>query len=566
MINVEEIKENLPNMLRFSPMAWILALALLVLGNVLILNPSFLVSDSFIGKVSVFLIMGFFLYIWVALHRHAVQVKGLLIAYVLATSVWLYLGYGLFYSEEMTEVIVFKSLFLTLAFVLAYVYVPFYKKRNSNVKVLMHIHHIKYAFFGSLRYIFLIALGLLVIGATSSFLLKLDISTLLQFIGFNMLSGIFIYGFMRMFMINPNKFDLDVKKYEAMQNRYFIGLLYGFTAIIFTVLNLFVIKILVTQVLPKGQVAWLVMGFSFFAFFSYLTFVPYKAKIKKYNTLLWGTLILQSLVLLGSIGVRVYEYGVTEKRYLLVAYGLWLFGISLYFLFKKEKAQIFWLFSTLSLVIFLSQVGPVNGYLVSKYSQQQRLVTLVEDYKNNNTLYAELDNVYYYLKSTHGIKSIEELYPSVKKKNFYSFPKFLASLGLASKTESITESYTSKYYYRSSSTVYNVEEYDYLLLQINCPYGHRSYDLDKDTNLEISVKEQKIVIEIEDDVLTFELKNFSKKLDLLNNRSNLSEEEMTLLQESQKYKVKMLFTNLSINHAQHNITDFSMDIYIKKNK
>jgi hypothetical protein len=372
-------------------------------------------------------------------------------------------------------------------------------------------------------------------------------------------------------MVNPHTLTLDIKEYNSKS--YLSWLLYGFTAIIFTALNLFVLKIIATQELPKGQVAWMVMGFSFFAFLSYLSLLPQKDKIKKYNTLIWGTLLLQSLVLLGSISVRVWEYGITEKRYLLLAYGLWLFAISLYFLWKRLNAKIFCLFASLSLVVLLSQVGPINGYMVSKYSQQQRFMTLLEVYKKDerfkkDSSYHDLYSIFRYLKRTHGSESISEIFPNIEIKDFDSLDNLLENLGIKLDKEDFSEHYKKPYapkdYQKIREKAHHISGYDYLFIGISNPYGSETTTLNMEKNLSLSLakNEEKLSIKISGEELQFNIKNFAIKLLLLNKRY-LSSDEMTLVKEGTDYKVKIIFSKVSVNPSSKSMEDWDVDIYVK---
>lgn len=569
MKKIEIVKNNIWLSVKFFPIASILASILTVLGSKIIMNP-YAFENSIIEVVS-WLIVGFFLYVLAALHQHSFSKKGIVFAYISSSLLWVYLAYEFFILTPSEALVLFKSFFVSVVVILAYIYMPLIKNRNDNLTVLMQVHQVRYALFRALPFVLLLGIGLIIINLTLNFLFNIKLDKFIGLIAFNASFGIFLYIFFVTLMKDPSKLKVDMEKYKLMGNRYVTGLLHTFSIIIFTALNLFVLKILFTQELPKGQISWLVMGFSFFAFMSYLSLVPYKAKIKKYNTFLWGTLLLQSLVLLGSISIRIYEYGITEKRYLLLAYGLWLFFISIYFVWKKEKAKIFWLFSSLSMLILLSQIGPINGYSISKYSQQQRFTKLLENYKKavNEKKYPfinELDNVYNYLERTHGKESIKELFPQLDKNDFSSLKRFLGALGIEENMKKFMKQHNMKYadrhYKREYHDGYHVKDYDVVFIKQNKVYGRKSLYLDENRSLFIDSTDKNISITIVDDIMVFDMEELIKPLMKLEYINYLEDEKMTLIKESKNYKVKIIFNYIWSRHLETKVSKFSMDIYV----
>lgn len=543
MLKKEELRNNVGEMIGFFPLATLIALVLAVIGNGLILNEQMFSSD--IAQIIVWLVMGFFFFTWSSLHHHTLEGKGVWIAYGFSTVIWFYTGYEIFMSEHTEEVIFFKSFFLTLGFILAYIYVPFLKQRGDNLKILFQIHQLRYALFRTVIFTILLGIALSIIGGTFSFLFGVNFALLLMLIGFNATLGAFLYNFLSTLMQNPNSVKIDIEAYKAMINRYLLWLLYAFTAIIFTALNLFVLKIIITQELPKGQIAWMVMGFSVFAFMTYLSLLPYKDKIKKYNTLLWGTLVLQSLVLLASISIRVFEYGVTEKRYLLVAYGLWLLGISLYFLWSKAQAKIFWFFSTLSVVVLLSQVGPINGYMVSEYSQQTRLQSLHADFQelDNNEkekAFTELYDVIKYLRDTHGSESVIEVVPELTHQGIDRYTNLRKALGLdESRMELRSEEKVLSFYERNDE-LFDIHGYDYFSKRVTIAHYVSTYTLKEDAEFTVNVDRENLMLKIHCNEHRLE-EELTPLLERLNESASPKKDEMVLVLENDEIEVKLEF-------------------------
>ena len=545
MIKLETIKENFPHMIRFAPVSMVVALVLMLFGNLLILNVDIIDSifhkEENFFKLLVLLGMSFFIFAWASLHQHGFSSKGKMVAYVVATLVVGYLGVELFFSTHHLEVVFFKSFFITAGFILGYIVVPFWKKKEENVQLLIYIHHLRYALLGSFRIGFLLVVGLLIISSTIRFLFDIGFEKFFTLIGFNGFFGYFLYLFISRLMQNPH--DLRYNFKEEGEKSYVTFLLYAFTAVIFTALNLFVFKIILTQELPRGQVAWMVMGFSLFAFLSYLSLIPYREKVRKYGFLIWGTLLVQSFVLLGSVGVRVWEYGFTEKRYLLVAYGLWMMGISLYFLWQREKAKIFWLFASLWIVVLSSQIGPLSGYSVSRYSQQHRLDTSYQLFQKakpeeKEELFSEMYSIMEYLQKYHGVESISSVVKGFTEEDILRYAYTRSFFGLKKGSEQYVEaknselSYTTRY-----KSVFDVREYDYFLTELYMTNSKSMRVLNEKTTLYFytDVKNSEIIIGMESKLYKLSIKDLLDKIK--NNRASLTESDMLLVFECESFKL-----------------------------
>jgi len=92
----------------------------------------------------------------------------------------------------------------------------------------------------------------------------------------------------------------------------------------------------------------------------------------------------------------------------------------LYFLLYKE-AKIKWIFISLSILIAISQVGPLSAYTVSKKAQTQRLMYTVESY-NQEKSYGEnvpvkeryeISDITHYLFNRYGMKALEPVFPKI---------------------------------------------------------------------------------------------------------------------------------------------------------
>lgn len=170
------------------------------------------------------------------------------------------------------------------------------------------------------------------------------------------------------------------------------------------------IKILLAWELPNGTVSILILGYAVFGILSLLLVHPLRENddskwIKLFSK--WFYVLMVPLLILLSLAIykRVSEYGITESRYILMALGIWLSFITIYFLIKGQE-QIRIIPISLALIALTITVGPWGITYISKTSQQNRLTEILErkaSPKRNN----EIRNLVTYLNDHHGINTLQ---------------------------------------------------------------------------------------------------------------------------------------------------------------
>jgi hypothetical protein len=107
---------------------------------------------------------------------------------------------------------------------------------------------------------------------------------------------------------------------------------------------------------PKGEVSWMVIGFSIFGYIIYIFSYIFEEKnnfIKSFRTFFPFVVIPQIFMLFYAIYLRIAQYDITVNRYIVVIFGIWLFAISLYYVFSRKKylAIIPFLLTTFTIII-----------------------------------------------------------------------------------------------------------------------------------------------------------------------------------------------------------------------
>ena len=154
----------------------------------------------------------------------------------------------------------------------------------------------------------------------------------------------------------------------------YLGILYAYE-----------IKILIAFTLPKGWVSSLVLAYAVLGLFCFLLLHPIKDNdenkwVKSTLKYFYWSIIPLLCLLFVSVFVRINQYGITTERYYILGLSLWLAGITFYGVISKNL-NIKLIPISLAIVHLFMVIGPVNGFMVSRNSQQNRLEMLLK--KNN---------------------------------------------------------------------------------------------------------------------------------------------------------------------------------------
>lgn len=122
------------------------------------------------------------------------------------------------------------------------------------------------------------------------------------------------------------------------------------------------------------------IGFSLFGYIGYIFSKSYE---QEHSFVRWfrkglPIVIIPQIPMLGyAIALRIGQYDLTINRYFVVLFGVWLLGISLYFIISKSKSL--WIIpSTLTCVTLIISIGPWGVYQLPLSRQYHRLLTNLE--------------------------------------------------------------------------------------------------------------------------------------------------------------------------------------------
>ena len=198
------------------------------------------------------------------------------------------------------------------------------------------------------------------------------------------------------------------------------------------VIYCYFIKILILTSMPSNEIFAIITILFVIAIPTYILIVSYQEHnfIKKILNILPYIFIPLVIMAMYSLGIRIYDYGITLSRY----YGIMIIAVEIFFIaksIKKRNYENLLLFGVLLTLITLV-IPYMNCVSISKNSQLKRLVAIYPETKKYEELTKEeksrVYDIYYYL--VYSLESKEDL------------PKYLD-------TDKITHNY---YDYRDEET------------------------------------------------------------------------------------------------------------------
>lgn len=148
------------------------------------------------------------------------------------------------------------------------------------------------------------------------------------------------------------------------------------------ILHLYAGKMAIEWELPKGQVGIMVLIFSLGGAGIWLVASPWRgtgSALLRFFTRNWFLFLIVPLCLL-AIGTwrRIADYGVTPERYGLVALGLWVAFLIIWFAVRGRSIRPRVVLGSLCVLLVATSFGPWGAGSVSIASQQSRLAAIMQ--------------------------------------------------------------------------------------------------------------------------------------------------------------------------------------------
>ena len=185
-----------------------------------------------------------------------------------------------------------------------------------------------------------------------------------------------------LFLSLLKKPDDDLENYEfpSIFNSLIKFVIIPLIAIYTAVLYIYMAKTIISMQLPKGLISHLVLWYTAFSVVIMILITPFTQKdkffgnFKKYFPYFSIPLIFASLFALSQ---RIYQYGITEKRYYVLILIFWLLFCMILFI---RKMNITGIFISLIACVVIAVYTPFSAKSVSNFSQKERLKRMLVKY------------------------------------------------------------------------------------------------------------------------------------------------------------------------------------------
>ena len=174
--------------------------------------------------------------------------------------------------------------------------------------------------------------------------------------------------------------DLENYKFPSIFNLLIKFVIIPLIVIYTGVLYIYMAKVVISMQLPKGLISHLVLWYTAFSVIIMILITPFTQKdkflgnFKKYFPYFSIPLIFASLFALFQ---RIYQYGITEKRYYVLILIFWLLFCVILFI---RKMNITGIFISLIVCVVIAVYTPFSAKSVSNFSQKERLKRMLVKY------------------------------------------------------------------------------------------------------------------------------------------------------------------------------------------
>lgn len=568
--SVDHIIEGIQKTITRFPAPSLIALVGTVIGIILLHNDDLI----FLPKLFFTLTLALPLYVSAAIFLEQTEDKNKkLFAYGAVTLfVFAHLTFfskDLFAGKQLGKFYIEYLMWLSSSVILLTI-APFIKTGKEKILDFWHYNkQILYAALGTIFYSGAIYAGLSValLSVNTLFDMHLDGERWAEL--FIVISGLFSTTFLLSRypdLKNPEAADSFPKELKIFS--YYV--LTPLVAIYFLILYAYTGKVVFTWEWPKGIISSMILGFSILGIVTYALLYPLITKedmLQNISKIFFIALIPQVGVLFWAVWLRVSEYGITEKRYLIIIFGVWLLAMSIYFLISKVK-NIKIIPTTLILILSLTSFGPWGAMHVSENSQIGRLERILVKNKmmvDGNVAKAgadisvedkrEISEIVSYLDEYHGFKGIQNW-----------FGQDLDSLARP-RSSQVTALMGIEYMY-----AYQPGNYFYLSAGAKSPYG-QNLDISGFSYLvrdfsEVKAGKNTYKFTFDEKTLQYVVHRNGNVLtniptqDFLNGliqryretgKTEFTSEEMTYSFENANLKVKMFFASINSNEDVVNV-------------
>jgi Domain of unknown function (DUF4153) len=552
----KSMAENIKSSLQRFPITILLSTACVIL-LIYMRELGFDVDDNFrekINKITMILALGIPLSLVIKLYFERLSQYSIskLYASYLGGAIVLVLYYY-FLLKDFNMVSITRYTGFTLTFYLVFLFIAYLPNKDDFE---LYIIRIFTRFFTTIIYSVVLFLGVAAILFTLHELLGFNIESNMYYYSWLIVVGVFAPTFF-LAGVPYNTEKLILQDFPKLLKVLILYIVMPLLAIYTVILYIYFGKIIITTQWPQGLVSHLVLWYSVIMTMVLFFISPLRKEnswANKFMNILPKLMLPLIFMMFISIGIRINAYGITENRYYVVALGIWVLLVMIYFSFAKKLRNIVLLIS-LVIVILISVFSPISSYSISKYSQNKRFVSILQ--RNNmikdNTIIKtsggvsdedknEVSSIIRYFNSNHSLENIKLLPQDFKIEQMEQVLGFKYSDGYDYNNDGF-------FYFNVSRNfnVIHISGYDYLLDSRNGNYSSSnnnpiSMNFDYESGV-VKIKEG------EKEIYSKDLTDFAnlliEKYGVNQNREDVSLEDMCFIDENNEIKVKIQFLHMA---------------------
>ena len=357
----------------------------------------------------------------------------------------------------------------------------------------------------------------------------------------------------------------------------------------FIILYAYSLKIVINWNLPKGGVSYLVIALSFLGFVIQLLINPIqktaKAKtIRYFQPWFYYLLLPLTGLLFVAIFRRISEYGFTEKRYTVFVFAIWILGMIAYMLLSKKKQIRYFLISLMLLFLFTS-FGFWGIFKVSIASQLKKFEMVYSTMKEKGfkVRAKEKEQFFDITRYLYDRAQLEKVAPilgfnptesfKTVKRHWDMSNKLSDSLNLmvVDKVKNPSSSLRMNFYSIFLNEIFDTKDYDFFKETHLAGYKDSETIREYQFTFKKTVSELLIISEKKGIYYTIALEPFVSNLRKRHQQGiRLQKDEITLVKEFDKLKIKLIFKNLEFltkegkKPQEFELFDTNLYIFIKE--
>lgn len=461
--------------------------------------------------------------------------------------------YYYIFLPDLHMVSVTRYIGINLILYLTFIFIP-YLSNNDSFE--LYVIRILTRFFITVVYSMVLFLGLVAILFTIDELLGVNVRGEIYLYFWFTVVGVFAPSFFLAGVPVKNE-KLGLEHYPKLFRVLILYIVMPLISVYTIILYIYFGKIIITAQWPQGLVSHLVLWYSIISvsvLFFITTLLAKNNWAKRFMQVFPKVIIPLIVMMFISMGIRINAYGVTENRYYVVVLGIWVFLVMIYFSFAKKLRNII-LPVSLAIIAFISIMGPISSYSISKYSQNKRFEEILirnNMLKENQLIKAssqisqedkkQLSSILRYFHLNHSLNNINYLPEGFKLNNVED----VFGLKLSEEYDHYNDEYFNFNTWGSGEPL-DIKGYDYLFdarnVKINdSKDGPLAIQYDYETGIVKIFMEGKEVYSRD---LTDYVNVLLEKYGTKQRDRGLSVEEMSFTDENSRVKVKIQFYNVS---------------------